>query len=118
MIGRIDVGAWAILAAIAGLLAIPFVIAGVYALNSPETLYTLILHADPESEFAPDVDMTPIRRLAVMMIIAGGVLAAFCLSAVVMLFRWKTPRDRTGPAEQEELRQPRHRDRKTNKLSP
>ena len=118
MIGRIDVGAWGLLAAIAGLLAIPFVVAGWYALDAPETLYTLILHVDPESEVAPDVDLTPMRRLAVTMIVAGGILATVSVGTLAMLFRWKTPVHRTGPAEQEELRQPRQEDRKTNKLSP
>ncbi|MFW5682116.1 MAG: hypothetical protein ACOC1G_03840 [Phycisphaeraceae bacterium] len=106
------------LAVIAGLLAIPFVVAGWYALAFPETLYTLILHADPASEVAPDVDLTPMRRLAVMMIVAGGILALTSAATVVMLFRWKTPSHRTGPAEQEEIRQPRTEDRKTNKLAP
>ena len=118
MIGRIDVGAWALLAAIAGLFAIPFVAAGWFALVSPETLYTLILHTDPGSDVAPEVDPTPMRRLAGMMIVAGGILALSSAAAVVMLLRWKTPRHRTGPAEQEEIRQPRQQDRKTNKLAP
>lgn len=118
MLGRVNVGAWAAVAAIAGVMAVPFILLGYAAIDSPAGFYKLVLHVDPASELAPRVEDDSTRRAGAMLIVAGGVLAASSLAAVIMLFRWKTPTRLAGPTDQEELRRPREQEQQTNKLKP
>lgn len=103
MIGRVDVGAWGMIAAIAGILSVPFLWAGFVAIDSPDALYRLVLHADPGDGVAPEVDLDSTRQLGVFLLVAGGILVASSIAAVVMLFRWKSPRRRAGPTDEPEM---------------
>lgn len=107
MIGRIAVGQWVMIAVMAGIFALPLIAIGIFALDSPETLYRFALRVHPDDPIAPDVNLDPTRKLGGFMLAAGIVLGLASVSSAVMLIRWKTPKGPAGPTDAEEMRRRR-----------